>query len=67
MLLCIQSYLKTEILLKSFQNQNNRIQINYLQNTSSHCFSAETNLMNIYENVGLIPGLAQWVKDAALP
>ena len=30
---------------------------------SSHCGSAATNLTNILEDVGLIPGLAQWVKD----
>ena len=39
-----------------------------LSNTtgSSHCGAAETNPTRNHEVVGLIPGLAQWVKDAAL-
>ena len=34
---------------------------------SSHCGSAKMNPTNIQEDVDLIPGLAQWVKDMALP
>ena len=33
---------------------------------SSNCGSMVTNLTTLHEDVGLIPGLAQWVKDLAL-
>ena len=34
---------------------------------SSHCGAAETNLTSIHEDLGLVPGLTQWVKDPVLP
>ena len=33
------------------------------KNGSSHCGSMVTNPTSIHEEAGLIPGLAQWVKD----
>ena len=35
--------------------------------SSHHCGSVEMNLISIHEDTDLIPGLAQWVKDPALP
>ena len=34
---------------------------------SSYCDAAETNPTSIHEDVGLIPGPAQWVRDPLLP
>ena len=33
---------------------------------SSHCGSVEMNLTSIHEHTGVIPDLAQWVKNPAL-
>ena len=37
-----------------------------LTSGSSHCGAVEKNLTNIREDVGLIPGLAQWLGDLVL-
>ena len=38
--------------------------IKYLKNWSSHRGAAEMNLTGNHEVLGLIPGLAQWVKES---
>ena len=38
-----------------------------LASWSSCCGAVEMNPTSIYEDVGLIPGLAQWLGDPGLP
>ena len=39
---------------------------NKLKMRSSYCGSAEMILTSIHDDLGLIPGLAQWAKDPVL-
>ena len=34
---------------------------------NSHCGSGKMNTSSIYEDAGLIPALAHWIKNPALP
>ena len=43
------------------------LKVKFNSERSSHCGTAEMNLSRNHELVGSIPGLAQWVKDLALP
>ena len=51
---------------KQIQTENKPV-VTKRERRSSHCGSMETNLTGNHEDASLIPGLAQWVKDPALP
>ena len=53
--------------LEKAKIQKKKKKKNFQENRSSHCGAAETNLTRNHEVLGLIPGLAQWVKDLVLP
>ena len=42
------------------------LKVRKCNNRSSHCGAVETNPTKSHEVLGLIPNLAQWVKDLVL-
>ena len=59
--------LQKTIIFRMFWYPQYSWQIKNALSRSSHRGTMETNLTSIHEDVGLIPGLAQWVQDLALP
>ena len=49
------------------QSYKHNIDQKTLDTESSYCVPVETNPASIHEDAGLIPGLAQWIRDLALP
>ena len=53
--------------LPQWPNFRDQLLLENIYDQSSRHGSGETNLTSIHEDVGSIPGLAQWAKDLALP
>ena len=49
------------------QNKDAKDDLKAQEKGSSHCGSAVTKPTSIHEEVGLTPGLTQWVKHLAFP
>ena len=54
-------------LLMQFNNKTTTTQVKSGQNGSSYRGSVVTTSASIHEDAGLIPVLAQWIKDLELP
>ena len=61
---CLQLYVKP---ISTFSCQKGKLPPHSRETWSSHCGTAETDPPSIHEDVVLIPGLVQGVKEPALP
>ena len=57
----------TSLYFENFHDKKKKKFKKFQEFWSSRRGSVEINLTSIHEDTGLIPGLAQWVKDQALP
>ena len=63
---CLLPWVNSMTVFPTFLSRETQFQVSKKENGSSHDSSVVTHLTSIQGDTGLIPGLAQWIKDLAL-